>query len=93
MPNGTNLLTEAEFENEIEKMTDRQLGEFTARQIMKVTARCMAEATEFEKLSGRIKAVEDHDRKSFVVTGTAGGSVGAAIAVLVNYILGSITGH
>lgn len=81
MPNGREFISDLEFESRIKDMNDRQLQEFTARQVYDIT-------TVVAKHDKRITAVE---RKSNKIVGTAaaiGTGIGAAVIALVSYLTG-----
>ena len=70
------MLNEMDFEQRIKKMPDRDLQEFTARQIFSVCKRC-------ERHEKRIINLETLDRRMIV----AGGGVGAVISGAVYAII------
>ncbi len=81
MPNGKEFLNELEFETRMKDMNDRELQEFTARQVYDV---CSVVA----KHEKRITAVE---RKSNKIIGTAaaiGTGIGAGVIAIISYFTG-----
>jgi len=74
MPNGRNMLSRVEFENELKQMSDRRLSEFTALQLYD---HCSAEATADEE---RKKAA----MKTSSITGSITGTVTSIIVAIVN---------
>ena len=82
MPDGKQMLNDLEFENMINKMNDRQLLEFTARQVYDV---CIVASSN----EGRITKLENRDKK-FVgavsgISGFIGTCLGAAVLFLINH--------
>jgi len=75
MPNGTEMLNDAEFESRLTGMTDRQLSEFTARQLFD---HCQQE-------NKRFAAIESGDRKLAGITGGITGSVTSIIIGIISY--------
>ncbi len=73
------LENDAEFNNEIEKMDDRQLSEFTATQLYVLCKKCVIE----EK---KIKALENRDYKFSIAIGSISGTLGAILTILVDYL-------
>lgn len=76
MPDG--MLNEAEFENEMKEMSDRQLIEFTARQVFGIHTNCKKEDI-------RIKALESRDKKTFGLSGGAGAVFGGIMVAIIDY--------
>ncbi len=76
----TDMVNEAEFENEMKEMSDRQLSEFTARQIVAICKRCTTEDV-------RITALEGQSKKAFGITGGVSGAVGAAVIAILDFII------
>ena len=77
MSNDT-MLNDAEFENEIREMSDRQLSEFTARQVLGLCKRIKGN-------EGRITSLEGRSKKAFGITGGISGALGAAVVALIDY--------
>ena len=74
------MLNDAEFENEIKEMSDRQLGEFTARQVYIVSKQCIdydGRITELEKAPAT--------KKQTLATGGISGGVMAVIIGIIEY--------
>ena len=81
MNNNRSIVNAAEFENEIQDMSDRQLSEFTAREVYKISATST-------KHGQRITALEGRDRKHFGLAGGIGTAIGAGVIAVVNYFKG-----
>lgn len=81
MPNGSEMLNDLEFDKQIKEMTDRGLMEFTARQLYE-------HCEESNIRDGKIKALEDRDKKFAGAVGGASGLLGAAIIAVLNYFTG-----
>ena len=73
------IINEAEFENAIRTMSDRQLTEFTARQIFDVCKNCAVQSARLDVLEGR-------DKKFVGVVGGVGGVLGGAIIAVLNWL-------
>lgn len=80
MPDGRYMLNDLEFEEKIQRMNDRELLEFTARQTYDV---CLLAADNKK----RINSLEKRDRKTFNLTGGLGAFFGAAIAVVADFFI------
>lgn len=80
MPNGRYILNDMDFEEKIHQMNDRELLEFTARQMYDV---CLLAADNKK----RINSLEKMDRKAFSLTSTIGAFFGAAVAILSEFFL------
>lgn len=85
MPNGQEFLDDMEFERSIGKMSDRELSEFTARQVYDVKIVVGNNTNNIEKNTNRIYKLEKKDRKWFGIIGLAGSFVGALIVVLIEH--------
>jgi len=81
MHNGRYMLNDLEYEEKIRRMNDRELLEFTARQIYDIY-------TLTEDNRKRIEALERIDKKAFSIVSGLGAFVGAAIAVIVDFFVG-----
>ncbi len=71
MTNGDNINNLAEFEGHLREMKDRELQEFTARRVYQLSEdfrTCQRDC------KGRIKVLEDSNKKN----ATIGGTIGAA---------------
>jgi len=85
MPNGKYMLNDLEFEKEINKMTDRQLMEFTARQVWDVNIIACANRNRIQKLEGvNLRA----SSKAGGIGGIIGSAIGALTVFLVNHFTG-----
>ena len=73
-----NMLGDLEFEQRIGELSDRELSEFTARQIFE----CRKDIHSNTK---RIRTLEGKSRKIFAITGATGTMIGGAIVALINY--------
>ena len=80
MPNRNYMLNDMEFEQKIHQMGDRELLEFTARQMYDVSLL----AADSRK---RIDTLEKRDRKAFSVTGGLGAFFGAAVAAITDFLI------
>lgn len=80
MPNG--ILSEAEFENEIKNLSDRQLSEFVARQVYDICKQREAE-------DKRIAVLEGRDKKFAGALGGVSGAVGAILVSVIDYFVGT----
>ncbi len=80
MPNGKQVISDIEYEQHIKYMDDRQLLEFTARQVYDLCVK----VSEDRK---RIDALEKHDQKAFGTAGGIGAVIGAAIATVIDYFI------
>jgi len=81
MPNGKQVISDIEYEQHIKYMDDRQLLEFTARQVYDLCVK----VSEDRK---RIEALERIDKKAFSIVSGLGAFAGAAIAVIVDFFVG-----
>lgn len=72
---------EMEFEQHISAMNDRQLLEFTARQVYSVQRLCPVHG---ERISELEKA-DKNDKKRLGITGTISGTIVGAVIGLVDY--------
>jgi len=79
MPNGRELINEMDYRERIKAMGERELSEFTAMQIYEA---CLIQ----KQHDKRITSLERRDRRSFGYTGGIGGVIGAALAVLVEFL-------
>jgi len=80
MPNGNEMLDELQFDKLIKGKTDRELSEFTARQVFEL-------CREVEAGSKRIDSLESHDRKTFGIAGGIGGGAATVLGVAIVAIL------
>jgi len=81
-PNGRYImLNDLEYEEKIRRMNDRELLEFTTRQIYDIY-------TITEDNRKRIEALERIDKKAFSIVSGLGAFAGAAIAVIVDFFVG-----
>ena len=78
MPNGKEMLGDLEFEQRIGELSDRELQEFTARQIFE--ARKVG-ADHEERIAG----LEGRSRKAFMFSGGAGTFVGGIIVGIIDF--------
>ena len=81
----TSILDEASFENQMRGMTDRQLSEFTARQIFDLCKICATHTVQITQLQGR-------DKKAFGAVGGIAAFVGTAIGAFFLYLYQKLTG-
>ena len=75
------LNDQLEFEENIRKMDDRELLEFTARQVYSVRELCPLH----EK---RLKVLEDidkHDKRRLSLSGSVGGLIAGGVVALLDY--------
>ncbi len=81
MPNRTaSFLGGLELEEHLDKMSDRDLMEFTARQVFAICRRCETE-------DKRITTLENRDKRVFGITGGIGGIIGAIFIAMVDYFV------
>ena len=85
MPN--NILNEAQFETEIGKMSDRELSEFTARQLFGINRRCVLEETRIQGIEKTVATLQGRDRTEFGIAGGIGTGIGAAVITLVQFLI------
>ena len=82
MANSKDMLDDLEFESQIAKLGDRDLMEFTARQVFETRK-------DVRSNSGRIKTLEDRDKKAYGkvsgISGAIGIAIGSAILFLINH--------
>ena len=78
MPNGKEMLGDLEFEQRIGELSDRELQEFTARQVFEVRK---VSANHEQRIAG----LEGRSRKAFAFSGGAGTFVGGVIVGLINF--------
>jgi len=74
------MLNDLEFESKIKTMADRELLEFTARQVFSVSQLCPTHHK-------RIKSLENRDKKNFAITGGVGAIIGTVLASALDYLL------
>lgn len=79
--NGNEYLADLEVEEKIQKMSDRELLEFNARQTYDL---CGAVA----KHEKRISSLEGRNRKQSGIIGSIGGVIGAAVVAVITYFTG-----
>ena len=79
------ILDDAELEERMKSFTDRQLSEFTLRQ---VTVICR----QYVAYGKRIKDLEDRDRKTFGLIGGLGAFFGTAVGAAASYIWEKLSG-
>lgn len=77
MPNG--MLNDLEFEQRIQQMNDRELLEFTARQMYDV---CLT----VNNHDSRIGTLENRDKKSFGLASGIGTFIGAVIVAIIDFL-------
>ena len=82
MANGNEMLGDLEFERRIGELNDRELLEFTARQVFE-TRKIVGSNTK------RIHGLEGRSRKAFAFSGGAGTFVGGVIVGIISYFRGS----
>lgn len=75
------FISDMQLEERLQAMNDRQLLEFTARQVYDVTG-------VVGKHDKRIKVLEGRGKKETGITGGLGAVVGAAVVAVVNYFTG-----
>ena len=81
MTNG--IISDAEFENEIRDMSDRQLSEFAVRQILAQGRRVLDVCGDIADVKKRVVVLENGDRKVGGIAGAvSGGLIGILIGVL-----------
>ncbi len=73
-----NMLDDLGFERQIKELSDRGLGEFTARQVFEARK-------DIHSNTSRIKSLEGKNKKVFAITGGAGTIIGGAIIGVINY--------
>ena len=78
MPNGSEMLEEMNLEEQLKKFSDRELSEFTARQVYELSNICNLHERQIKILVGR-------DNKTFGLVGGASGILGSAIIAVLNY--------
>lgn len=78
MPNGTDMLNDAEFESRVRGMSDRQLSEFTARQLFD---HCQQNALSDK----RITDLEGGSRKLSGITGGVTALVTSVVIGIISY--------
>jgi hypothetical protein len=78
--NGKNLIDELKYEDEIEELTNRQLAEFNARALFRMSNNCAVQ-------DGRIKDLENGDKKR----GTLSGGIISSIIVAIYAIYNQLT--
>jgi len=71
MPDQGNMLTDMEFEEQLKSMGDRQLLEFTARQVY--------------DHGRRIQCIERQNKRMIGIFGAAGTIIGSIIATIIAY--------
>lgn len=81
MPNGLEFLSSLELEQRLKGMNDRELSEFTARQVYHT---CLL-ANSNER---RIVTLENKGNKITGVAGAIGTLIGAAIVGILNWFVG-----
>ena len=82
MPDNNGILSDLEFENQINDLGDNQLEliKFVARQQYSSSKVLIVHDKRLSKLEAR-------DRKTFGISGGIGGIIGAAIASAVDYLI------
>ena len=70
----------ADFEAQIGSMSDRQLSEFTARQVYGLCETC-------ERHTDQIATLQKTDRQSFGKAGSIGGAIVAVIGGIILFVL------
>ena len=75
-----NFLDRMELDKRIEGMENRQLMEFTAKEVYSISV----QVTDHQK---RIKKLENRNRKEMGLVGTIGGILGVAFASILDYFL------
>lgn len=80
MPNGLEFLSDLELEKHIQGMNDRELLEFTARQVYDV---CNLSASNERRIVG----LESHRNKVAGIAGSLGTFVGAGITAAINFFV------
>ncbi len=78
MANGEEFITDLEFESHIKDMNDRQLQEFTARQVYDV-------CSVVSKHAKRIVALEKKSNKIIGAAGAVGTGIGAGVIAIISY--------
>ncbi len=81
MSNGEDFIDALELEKQLQAMNDRELSEFTARQIYDLSG--IAHLNQH-----RIVSLEKRVTKAIGLVGTFGTFVGAVIVSLINYFRG-----
>ena len=76
------MMDDLDFDQKIKSKPDRELLEFVAEQVYKVSLRCPIE----EK---RITALEGQNKKMFGLTGGVSGVIGAGIVAALNWFFGA----
>ncbi len=76
-----NLLNDLEFEQRIGELNDRELSEFTARQVFE-------SRKDIQSNTRRIKTLEKKSNKIIAITGSASSMIGGAIVALINHFSG-----
>lgn len=79
MPN--RLVDTMEFESRMAEMSDRQLVEFVAREVVATCRRC-------ENHNKRLVNMEDGAKKTSSIAGAITGGLTAAIVGIINYFAG-----
>lgn len=74
------MLSDIEFDKQIQTMPDRKLLELVARQTFSITQK----VKDHEE---RIKALESRDKKIIAVIGGSSALMGSAVAALVRYLV------
>ena len=80
MSNKKEFLNRLEIEESFRGMSDRQLIEFTARQVYEV---CRVASNHTD----RIQALEKQNTKFFGIIGGVGTIIGAVVVSIINYLL------
>lgn len=73
-----NILDDLEFERQMAELSDRGLGEFTARQVFEARK-------DIHSNTRRIRSLESKNKKIFAISGGAGTMIGGAIVAVINY--------
>jgi len=78
MPNGKEFLNDLELEREIKGMSDRQLSEFTARQVYDISIL----STDNRD---RIRTLEKRGRKYYGISGGIGATITGIVIGVIEY--------
>lgn len=76
--NNGEMLNDLEFEQRIGELNDRDLSEFTARQIFEARK-------DIHSNTKRIKSLEGKNKKIFAITGATGTIIGGAIVAIIEH--------